>query len=225
METAITDFLPSNIVAQPTVAGARGDDELTQSDFLELMIAQIQNQNPTNPADTAQFTSQIADFSVVEGVTELNESFAQFTDAFTGQTNIDAVGLVGRSVTTGTNTGLLEEGSQISATIDLPQQSPLVNLIVQDETGAVVSQTQLGGLESGQHQVVWDGTDDEGNPVEPGIYRLSTEASIDGQNQGVITNVHNEVQSVTLDNQTGGFELQLANGSSVDLSRVLSVFQ
>jgi len=225
MTTSISELLPADIATTSTATPTQGNNDLDQSDFLTLMVAQLQNQDPTNPADTTQFTSQIAEFSVVEGVSELNTSFSQFAEVFSGSQTIDAINLVGRSVTTGTNMGYLAEAGQVDATIDMPRFSQSVNLYIQDEYGEIVDQISLGPLAEGQHEITWDGTDLNGDPVEPGRYRFSTEAAIGGQTQSVSTYAHNAVESVVLNSQAGSYELRLADGSTATLSEILGIYQ
>lgn len=225
MTTSISELLPANVPTTSTTSATLGNDDLDQGDFLTLMVAQLQNQDPTNPADTSTFTSQLAEFSVVQGVSELNTSFAQFADVFSGSQTIDAINLVGRSVTTGTNVGYLNEGEEMNATVNMPQFSSSASLYVQDEYGEIVDQISLGPLSEGQHEVTWDGTDLDGNPVDPGKYRLSVEATIGGQTQSISTFAHNEVASVVLNNQAGTYKLRLADGSSASLAEILGIYQ
>ena len=225
METSITEFLPSNVATASAANTARGNNELDQSDFLSLIVTQLQNQDPTNPADTSEFTSQLAQFSTVEGIAELNSNFARFADSFTGGQTTEAVNLVGRSVITGTNTGYLNEGSDLSATLDLPSATSDAVIFIQDQFGTLVGQFNTGSLADGLQEFAWDGTDFNGEPLEEGIYRISAEAVINGQAQSVPVYVHNEVESVVLDNASNSYELRLADGSSVDISEVFGIFQ
>ena len=225
METSITEFLPSNVATATAANTARGNNELDQSDFLSLIVTQLQNQDPTNPADTSEFTSQLAQFSTVEGISELNDSFARFADAFTGSQTTEAINLVGRSVITGTNTGYLNEGADLSATLDLPSATSDAVIFIQDQFGSLVGQFNTGSLGDGLQEFAWDGTDLNGEPLEEGIYRISAEAVINGQSQSVPVYVHNEVESVVLDNASNSYELRLADGSSADISEVFGIFQ
>lgn len=225
MNNTIADLLPSNVATTSATPFTQGEDELGQEDFLKLMIAQLQNQDPTSPADSSEFLSQIAEFSVVEGVSDLNTNFSDFTQLFAGSQTMDAVNLVGRSVMTQTNTGYLAEDSSLTATIDMPSYASSGTVYVQDEYGVLVDQITLGSSADGYQDFTWDGTDLNGDPVEPGKYRISAEAFIDGQTQSVSVYAHNEVESVVLNTAQGGYELRLADGSTADLSEVLGVFQ
>lgn len=224
--SSITDYLPDNIaLASNNTPTTRGDSDLGQEDFLELMITQLQNQDPTNPADSAQFLSQIAEFSVVEGIAEINESFDTFANSFSGSQTIDAINLVGRTVVTDTNRGYLDPETGLQGTIDLPRSSSGVTAYIQDESGALVGQIELGPTDSGQQTFSWDGLDADGVALEPGIYRVSAEAFIDGQIQAVSAYAHNRVDSVVLGDNGNSYQLSLEDGSTADLSDVRGVFQ
>lgn len=229
MTTSITDYLPSNVATTNTTPVTRGDNDLGQDDFLELMIAQLQNQDPTNPSDSAEFLSQIAQFSMVEGVSDLNTQFSDFTSLFDSSQTMDAINLVGRSVMTGTNVGYLEadgvDAPEMNATVDLPVASSSTTVYIQDEFGVLVNQIEMGPTDAGYQPVSWDGTDFNGDPLDSGRYRLSAEAFIDGQIQSVSLYTHNQVESVLINNTTGDYELSLADGSSAELSEVIGIFQ
>jgi flagellar basal-body rod modification protein FlgD len=78
----------------------------------------------------------------------------------------------------------------------------------------------MGPATAGELQVDWNGIDDEGNPALPGQYRVSAEAVIGGQNQGVSAFTHGLVESVSSDRATGGVVLNLAGGEQMALSAV-----
>lgn len=225
MTTSITDYLPANVATASTTTNTRGDSDLSQEDFLELMVAQLQNQDPTNPADTTEFTSQIAEFSTVEGISDLNKSFSEFADVFSGSQTMDAVNLVGRSVMTESNMGYLNEGGDINASIDMPSYASAVTVYVQDEFGALVNQATFGPAAEGYQEFNWDGLNMDGDEMAEGRYRISAEAFIDGQTQSIPVYAHNQVESVVLNNALGSYELRLADGSAAELSEVLGIFQ
>lgn len=225
MTTSITDYLPSNITTTSTDTAVRGDRDLGQEDFLELMIAQLQNQDPTNPSDSAEFLSQIAQFSTVEGVSDLSKSFDEFTSLFAGSQTMDAINLVGRSVMTDTNVGYMNDSSGMTATLDLSGNAASATAYIQDEYGALVNQISLGPLADGYQELSWDGTDFNGDPVDPGRYRISAEAFIDGQTQAVSVYAHNQVDSVVLSDNGTSYQLRLEDGSSAELSDVKGIFQ
>lgn len=228
MTTAINDLLPANTSAANSSSNA-SNTKLGQEQFLELMIAQLSNQDPTNPADSSEFFSQIAEFSVVEGVNDMSKSLNEFTGLFAGSQALNAVNLVGRDVMTNSNVAYLgesgEEQAGVSATLDLPNPASSAVVYIQDEYGNVVQEISLGPTPSGQQQFEWDGTDSAGQQVEPGNYWLNAFAEIRGQSQGVSVFAHSRVDSVVIDSANSDYQLRLNGGTSLDSSEIRRIFQ
>lgn len=222
--TAINEILSSSSSTTSSSA-ASSNDRLGQEQFLELMIAQLANQDPTNPTDSTQFFSQIAEFSVVEGVNDMSKSFNEFTGLFAGSQALTAVNLVGRDVMTNSNVAYLDEQGGVSATIDLPHAASSAVVFIQDEYGNVVDELTLGPTPGGQQQFAWDGTDASGEHVEAGNYWLNAFAEIRGQSQGVDVFAHSRVDSVLIDPASSQYQLTLQGGNSLDSSDIRRIFQ
>lgn len=199
---------------------AKGQNELGQEDFMRLMVAQLENQDPTKPMDNFEFLSQIAQFGTVDGIQGLRSGFSELSSVLYANQALDAAGLIGNKVVTDSNLGVLTEGETLSATIDLPQSAANVTMYIQDMAGRVVHTQSLGPATAGERRVEWSGVDDEGNPALPGQYRVSAEAVIGGQNQAVSAFTHGLVESVSTDRATGGVILNLAGGEQMALSAV-----
>ncbi len=220
------DAAPSISELFPNTAAtnkAKSQGELGQEDFMRLMVAQLQNQDPTKPMDNFEFLSQIAQFGTVDGIQGLQQSFSDLASLMNSNQTLQAAGLVGHKVVTQSNLGLLEQDQTLDATVDLPQGSPAVYLYIQDISGRLVHTRTLGAAAAGEIDVQWDGTMDNGDSAPPGQYRVSAEAVIEGQTQGVSTYVHSMVQSVTIDPTGAGVKLNLAGGDQVSLGQVKSI--
>jgi flagellar basal-body rod modification protein FlgD len=206
---------------------ANSVEELGSEDFLTLMVAQLENQDPSKPMDNMQFIAQLAQFGSVSGIQELNESFAGLSAAVSGNQALQAAGLVGRSVVTDTNVGLLQEAFDadgesvlsLDATVDYGSGASSGNLVVQDLTGRVVYTTSLPPGE-GDLKVRWDGRDAQGNLMPPGRYRISAEGQVNGQSRGLSVYAHQPVQSVAIDGATGRVTLELGSGEEVSIDQV-----
>jgi len=103
-------------------------DGLGQEAFLELMLTQIKNQDPLSPMESGDFLSQIAQFGTVNGITELNKSFAALTSSLQSSQALQASTLVGNTVLVPGDTSELVSGGQISGAIDL--NSSTSNLVL-----------------------------------------------------------------------------------------------
>ena len=94
---------------RPQAQGRAGNsiEDLGSKEFLRLMVAQLENQDPTKPIDNTEFVAQLAQFGTVSGVQELNQGFANLARAFNVSRGYQAAGLVGRRVATDSNLGQL----------------------------------------------------------------------------------------------------------------------
>ena len=146
------------------------NDELGQGEFLELMLAQLENQDPMEPMDNGEFLGQMAQFSTVSGIEEMTESMAALTETYaTGQT-LQSSQLVGQEVLIEDNTLELNAEDNASGVFELEASSGDVKLDITDITGSVVQQIDLGSYSAGRHVFSWDGMNKDGNPMPPGKY-------------------------------------------------------
>jgi len=194
--------------------------ELGQADFIELLVAQIKNQDPSKPLDPSQFMNQLAQFSTVNGIQELKTSFDSLASRLSSEQSLQAASLVGRNVLVPGGEGLLTAGGSMSGMVDLPQQSSELNLRIVNANGVEVRSLPLGGHDRGPVQFQWDGIADDGSTVLPGQYAVIAEALIDGNLQAIEVGIETRVESITLSQEGSGTMLNLASGDSMPLSFV-----
>lgn len=217
---SISELFPSTA---PTVGTGRAPDELGQEDFLTLMVAQLENQDPTKPMDNFEFLSQIAQFGTVEGIQSMQEGITNLSNVLFANQTVQAASLVGHKVVTESNEGLLPTEGTLDTTIDLRSSASQVQVFVQDISGRLVHSQTLGAAPSGGLDFSWNGIDNNGDIAPPGRYRISAEAVIGGQVQAVSVHTHSLVDSVTFDQSDGGVQLNLAGGNRVSLSEVKGI--
>ena len=196
--------------------------ELGQEDFLELMTAQLKNQDPLKPMDNGDFLAQIAQFSAVEGIGDLNESFNGLSDSLVSNQALQATNLVGRQVLAPTGVAALTQGGSIRGSLELPAASSEVIVNVYDQAGQVIRRLELGTQAAGSTDFQWDGLKNDGSFAAPGNYFISAEANINDQFESVETLLASEVRSVTLSN-SGGLLLDLDGIGSLDFSEVRQI--
>lgn len=201
-------------------AQASSPTELGQDDFLELLVAQMKNQDPTNPADNSEFLSQIAQFSMVSGIDDLGSSFNGIAGTLYSAQAMQAAQLVGRDVLTEGNTALLQPGNDVSGSIQIEDASGAVTLNVRNAAGELVDVKNLGVTEAGAFNFTWQGLDSEGLSYPAGEYSFSAEAFNGGQKVAVPVRLFNSVESVSVDRNNTNILLHLASGESVGLSQI-----
>ncbi len=196
---------------------------LGQDEFLELMLTQIQHQDPLNPMESGDFLSQMAQFGTVNGITELNGSFATLASSLQSSQALQASTMVGNTVLVPGNKSDLVAGGQISGAIDLNLSTSNLLISISDASGQTVRQVDLGSSAAGLTKFSWDGLDNNGNALPSGKYTFEAAALINGDAvvQPVLVNA--KVDSVTL-NKSGGEPLLNLNGiGTVSISEVREI--
>ncbi len=206
--------------ADVTAAVGKSAEKLDQSDFIELLVAQMNNQDPTKPLDPSQFMNQLAQFSTVNGIQELKTAFDSLASRLSSEQSLQAAGLVGRNVLVAGGQGILTPGGTVSGIVDLPEQTSELNLRIINAAGAEVRSLPMGGHEQGAVQFQWDGFADDGSVAAPGRYTVIAEALIEGNLQAIQVEVETRVESITLNQDGSGTMLNLAGGESMPLHLV-----
>ena len=205
--------------------------DMGADDFLTLMVAQLQHQDPTKPMDNTEFVAQLAQFSTSTGVQELNESFSGLSSSLASSQMLQATDLVDRQVSTESNVGFLEAATDqdgeavemLDATVSLGGNRGGM-LYVQDMTGQLVYSAALPADATGDFQIRWGGTDASGNMMPPGSYRISAEANVGGEMASVPVYAHSRVQSVSINPATGTASLNLVDGSKLSFAEIRNIF-
>jgi flagellar basal-body rod modification protein FlgD len=197
--------------------------ELGKNEFLELLVAQLNNQNPLEPQGNGEFIAQLAQFSQVEGVEKLNSSMESLLSGYQSSQALQASSMVGRKVIVPTDKAVVDTSESFKASLVLPISSANVYVNVYDQTGATVGRVNLGAQEAGNVSFIWDGKDASGKVLPPGTYKFEAQASYADGTKGLYTMLPANVDSVTL----GGSELvlNLAGLGSVPLSQVQVIGQ
>ncbi|MCS5563368.1 MAG: flagellar hook assembly protein FlgD [Oleiphilaceae bacterium] len=202
--------------------GASGNSELGKNEFMELMLAQLKNQNPLEPQDNGEFISQLAQFSSLEEMQKLSGTVDDVVGQFRSTQALQASAMVGKTVLAPSSVGILGSEGEIRGTIEVPASTGGLRLSVQNQSGELVRQIDLGSSPAGVKSFSWDGQDGNGNPLPPGPYRVVAEASYPQGSQQLSTMVSANVDSVSL-GQNGAITLNLAGMGSIALSDVKQI--
>lgn len=150
-------------------------DADTQGRFLTLLTAQLKNQDPMNPLDNAQVTSQLAQISTVDGIERLNTMLSQIMEGQQSSEALQAASLVGRGVLIpGAGLALSDAGAVGGFALEVPADK--VTMKIQDANGLEVAVVDLGSFAAGTHNFQWDGTTIDGSRAANGKYKVSIEA-------------------------------------------------
>ena len=221
MPTILPPELQHLALKQPEKKTA--SDELGQDQFLELMLTQLQHQDPLNPMESGDFLAQIAQFGTVNGITELNDSFATLSGSLQSSQALQASTMVGNTVLVPGNKSELVTGGQISGAIDLSHSTSNLVLNIADASGQSVRQVDLGLQAAGMTKFVWDGLDNNGDSLPAGNYTIEAAALINSEAVAQSVLVNAKVNSVTL-NKNGGEPILNLNGlGAVSISEVREI--
>ena len=198
--------------------------ELNQEDFLTLMITQLKNQDPMKPLDPSQYVGQLAQFSQVSGLAEMNKQITALTDSLRGNQVLDGASLIGRAIIAPGNNiylapldGETPRGPQ--GLIEVPAGASSVQLVVKDSAGALVKTVALD-TKRGAQAFTWDGTTDSGGAAPAGAYKIEVIAKVGNENVSLKTSVAANVSSVALDPNTGSLVLDTDTLGELDMSDV-----
>ncbi len=210
---------------QTTQSITSGSGDMGKAEFLSLLVAQLQNQDPLSPMDSQDFSAQLAQFSSLEQLTDINATLKNSADMdmllTSSINNTMAAGFVGKEVSSyGDNLSLISDGS-VSMDFILQDFSEDVTVNIYDAAGNLVKTMETHGMDSGQQSIVWDGKDQEGNPLPGGNYRFEVDAKdSNGESVGSVTVSKGIVSSVRYSNGTA---VLIVNGKEVSLADVLEI--
>ena len=199
--------------------------KLGKDEFLKLMVAQMNNQNPLEPQGNGEFIAQLAQFSTVEGITNLNTSVGSILSGSQSSQALQASTLVGRKVIVDTDKVKVDTSADFKGALNLTASSPNVWVNVYNDAGSQVNRLNLGQQSSGLVNFTWDGTDASGKKLDAGTYRFEAQANVNDTTTAMKTSLPANVDSVTLGQNGGEMTLNLAGVGSIGISKVQAVGQ
>lgn len=206
-----------------TAPKGRGGEEMGKQDFLTLFTAQLKNQNPLDPVKNEAFVAQLAQFSQLEALTNMQSSMGDLVTALTGERMLSGASLIGRKVAVSDSFARLEQGGSVEGQVELPAGAGGIKVSVYDQRGSLVQELVAGPQTPGTSTLVWDGTDAMGNPAPAGLYRLKANAVVNGKNADVPVQTLATVRSVSSRPGDGSVTLELEGGKTLLLSNVQRV--
>jgi flagellar basal-body rod modification protein FlgD len=192
-----------------------------KEDFLNLLIAQLQNQDPLNPTDATEFTAQLAQFSSLEQLSNINENLETLQTYEGKQNNALAVSYIGKVIESEGNTVLMSNGEAETLRFELEGPAAKAYVGVYDSGGNLIKTLSMSSVSSGAHQVSWDGTDSNGNQVTDGSYSFQVTA-LDSDYQQVAATTYSSSR-ITAVNFKDGQTYLVAGDEEIALGDVTRV--
>lgn len=194
-------------------ANARQSAEL-RDNFMTLLITQLQNQDPLNPLENHEMTSQLAQINTVRGIEELNTTLGDITKQIDAGQTLQATGLIGQGVLVPGDRVLLETDDEGKAHatpfgIELGEAADNVRVTIRGSDGQVINRYDIGPVSAGVESFTWDGKTREGDTAVSGSYRVSVEATRGDDPLKAETLNYAVVGGVTPSDGNGGVRLDL----------------
>jgi flagellar basal-body rod modification protein FlgD len=151
-------------------------NELGKNDFLKLLVAQLEAQNPLDPQKAEDFSAQLAQFSSLEQLTNVNENLKTIESFEQAVNNASLVNLIGKNVDSPGDRIDYSTGDIKTLNFSVSEEAAQVAVDIFDSTGAKVTTLTLSNQSAGNNQVIWNGRDGEGKDVPPGAYTFQVKA-------------------------------------------------
>jgi len=200
-----------------------GDSSLDQQDFLMLLTTQLKNQDPLKPLDSTQFVSQLAQFSQVSGVQEMNASLQALAGSLKSSAVLDGAALVGRYVLLDGDSATLAADGSIVGGVTTPAGATAITVNVRNAGGELLHSMQLAPT-AGTTLFSWDGMQQDGTRAAPGSYRFEAVAATGSRSEAAPVLLADLVASVSIDASTYALQLNTASRGPVTLADVRQVF-
>jgi flagellar basal-body rod modification protein FlgD len=186
---------PSAVSSDTTIMG--------KNDFLNLLVAQLQHQDPLNPLDSTDFTAQLAQFTSLEQLNNVNTNLESLQSYQAAIKNAQTVDLIGKTVEATGNTVVLRDDSETDLGFDLAQDVEYLSANIYGPEGNFVRTVTTGPLFAGRHSLSWDGRDQEDNRLPAGRYSYDIQATAhDGEAATATPFVSARVTGVNFDGGT-----------------------
>jgi flagellar basal-body rod modification protein FlgD len=220
--TSITDLM-STMNAKP--ASATDSVQADTDKFMTLLVTQLKNQDPLNPLDNAQVTSQLAQLQTVTGVNKLNETLETLKSSYQSSEAMQATNLIGHGVLVEGNTLNLTGGKSVFG-VDLATDADNVQVVVTDpRTGKDVATIELGAAEAGAMPLAWNGSSDSVDAalLGDGKYSFRVVATRGGQPLTDVKALSLDTVASVSTNSKDGVKLNLASKGAITLADIHQV--
>ncbi|MDF2784127.1 MAG: flgD [Pantoea eucrina] len=215
LTVGIKDNLDPTILSSGSAGTGNSAQEL-QNQFLNMLVTQMQNQDPTNPMDNSQLTTQLAQINTLSGIEKLNTTLGSISGQISTSQSLQSSTLIGHGVMVKGDQVLVGKGTTTPFGVELGTASTGTSVTVKDANGNVVRNIDLGGLTAGVHTFSWDGKLDDGSVAPDGKYSVALAAS-NGSTQLVAQPLNYAyVNGVSTVNNTAKLDLGTMGSATLD---------
>ncbi|MEC4721373.1 flagellar hook assembly protein FlgD [Noviherbaspirillum sp. CPCC 100848] len=222
MTTVQTNKVPDDLLA--TMNGTKSKStavEETQDRFMKLLVTQMKNQDPLNPLDNAQVTSQMAQLSTVTGIDKLNTTLQALQGSYQTSQTLQATDMIGHGVLVPGSDIALVEGASVFG-VDIPESIDSMQVTIRAPGGQVVRTMNMGAQEAGTLPLTWDGKTDKGEDAPDGVYKFQISAVREDKAIATKTLSFGEVSSVT--SGAAGIKLTIPGLGTVGFADVRQIY-
>lgn len=225
MATAVNSATNSNSALFNSLNGSSNKSSTTTADemqtrFLNLLVTQLKNQDPLNPMDNAQMTTQLSQISTVSGIEKLNATLEKLLTSYAGSQQMQAAAIVGKTVLTAGSALPLSQYGGVAG-VELEGAADKVTVNIKNASGNSVRTLQLGDLPAGAANFLWDGANDAGEALPVGDYTFSVTATRGDAAVKTTTLQAGMVNAVTL--LKDGMQFQIGDNQSATYSDIKQI--
>lgn len=219
----ITEVQSTKSQAISSTSGSQGAQTAaaTKEQFLQLLVTQLQHQDPLNPMDAKEFTAQLAQFSLLEQALETNKQLRTLALYEASANNARAVGLIGKEIVAQGDQVTVGEQGAGSIHFRLFSDGAQSQVYLYDSSGRLVRTMDLGPLAAGDQSIPWDGKDQQGRSLPAGTYRVEVSVK-DSKGKSVEVEQYLRGRATSASFREGTTSL-LVNGVTVPLGSILEV--
>ena len=218
----VSSLLGTSSSTSSTTSSTSSTNSLGQDAFLQLLVTQLQYQDPLDPMDDKEFVAELAQFSSLEQLTEINTGIDNLASIGETQQLMGAVNFIGKTIeATGTAVGL-SDGTATPVTFTLSDDAETCLVNIMDSSGTTVRTVDLGATSAGEIEFTWDGKDYDGNVMEDGQYQVAmTATDADGNILKATTTMTGTVTGIK--QESGTYYLDIGNDRYVAFTDITNV--
>ncbi len=197
-------------------------DDLGADEFMTLLLEQLKNQDPLEPQDNGDFIAQMAQFSTVTGIDEMNTSISGLGSSMGGNQALQSANLVGRSVLVSANEFALDEENNLEGAFQLESTSSATASIY-TASGELAHQIDLGIRSPGQNKFTWDGVLEDGNRAPVGDYTVAVNYGTGEFSTAAEVMLEQKIDSVNFSHGGGDIVLNTVGGQALNFSEITQI--